>query len=335
MGKKYVMFVDERGFLTNKNESFTMIGVVFECDYCSDSKYYECELRMKLDEYKKKVFSSSSILALDDMILKKSVYMGIEKEKRKSFINELPSLFKSLKFSIVSSTVKKDMKDSYSSAARKLLKEYYNFIMRKNGQSGGIILESKASDMNYRIQQIFFNVYNERNINLNVLGNVSEKINSFIVCEKNNMTFGSGIEILNILSSVFFRVLDSRNEFDSRLISYMEYGNKNKVFDVAKRKLYKDIGVKIREDKLVGEAYGVNIFNEELKELKEQLLYKNIVINKKEKEIEKLTDKIELLKSQIESVLFNNGRENMMSKILSEINTKIQGLDPITTAAKN
>lgn len=335
MGKKYMMFVDERGFLTDKDENFAMMGIIFEYDYCSDSKYYECELKMKLNEYKKKVFSSSSILALDDVVLKKNVYMDIEKEQRKAFINELPSLFKNLKFSIISSTVKKDIKDSYSTAVKKLLKEYYTYIMRKNGQSGGIILETKASDVNYRTQQIFFDIYNERNVNLNILGNISEKINSFIVCEKNNMKFGSGIEILNILSSVFSRVLSGSNEFDSRLISYMEYGNRNKVFDVVKRKLYKDMGVGIGQDELMRDTYSANVFNDELNELKEQLIYKNIVIDKKEKEIEKLTDKIEFLKGQLEAVLFNNERESMMSKILSEINVKIQGLDKITTAAKN
>lgn len=330
MGKKYVMFVDERGFLTDKDENLTMIGVVFECDYCSDSKYYECELKMKLNEYKKKIFSSSSILPLDDVVLKESVYKGIEKEEKKAFANELPSLFKSLKFSIISSTVKKDMRDSYSTVTKKLLKEYYTYIMRKNGQSGGIVLESKAGDGDYITQQIFFDIYNERNSNLNILGNISEKINSFIVCEKNNTIFGSGVEILNILSNVFFRALNGRNEFDSRLISYMEYGNRNKVFDSVKRKLYKDIGIRIGQD-----AYSGNIFNEELNEVKEQLIYKNMVISKKEKEIEKLTDKIELLKSQLEAVLFNNQRESMMSKILSEINVKIQGIDKVTTAAKN
>lgn len=335
MGKKYVMFVDERGFLTDKNENFTMIGVVFEFDYCIDSKYYECELKMKLDEYKRKVFSSSSIVPLDDVILKENVYRGIEKEQKKAFVNELPSLFKSLRFSVILSTVKKDMKDSYSTAAEKLLKEYYTYIIRKNGQSGGIILESKLGDMNYATQQIFFDIYNERNVNLNISGNISEKINSFIVCEKNNIKFGSGIEILNILSNVFFRVLNGCNEFDSRLISAMEYSNRNKVFDVIKRKLYKDMGVRVGQDELIKDTYSANVFNEELNTLKEQLRYKNIVINKKEKEIEKLTDKIELLKGQLEAVLFNDQRENMMSKILSEINVKIQGFDKITTAAKN
>jgi hypothetical protein len=335
MEKKYVMFVDERGFLTDKDENFTMIGVVFEGDYCSDSKYYECELKMKLDEYKKKIFSECSIVPLDDIILKENVYTSIDKYQRNKFINELPSLFKSLKFSIISSTVKKDTKDSYSTAAKKLLKEFYTYIIKKNGKSGGIILEAKAGDTSYMTQQSFFDIYNERDVNLNILGNIPGKINTFIVCEKNGMTFGTGIEILNILNNIFLKVLNGHKEFDSRLISYIEYGNKNKMFDVIKRKIYRDIGIGIGQDELMREVYNINGVNEELNDLREQLINKDIIIDKKEKEIEKLTNRIEFLKEQLEKVIFNNGRETVMSKILSEINVKIQGLDKITTAAKN
>lgn len=46
MGKRYVMFVDERGFLSNgTNDNLSMVGVVFEYDYCIESKNRQCELR--------------------------------------------------------------------------------------------------------------------------------------------------------------------------------------------------------------------------------------------------------------------------------------------------
>ena len=39
MGKRYIMVVDERGFLSNEtNDNLSMIGVVFEYDYCIELK---------------------------------------------------------------------------------------------------------------------------------------------------------------------------------------------------------------------------------------------------------------------------------------------------------
>ncbi|WP_459480823.1 hypothetical protein [Clostridium saccharoperbutylacetonicum] len=334
MGKKYIMFVNENGFLTDKDENFTMVGVVFECDYCGDSKYYECELKMKLDEYKNKVFSGGTNVFLDDMILKEEVYRGINKRERTKFASELASLFKDFKFSIVTSTVKRDMSDSYSRAAKKLLKEFYTYVMKKNGQSGGIILEAK--DDKSGNQQAFFDIYNDRNENLNILGDVSEKISSFMICDKSNNMFGTGIELLNVLNNILFRVSNGFKEFDSKLISYVEYGNRNKVFDIIKRKIYKDVEIRIGEElsseKLVNST---TLFNQELKELKDELVFKNIIINKQEEKIEQLTAKVNLLNEQLEAVLFNKESENMMSKILSEINVKIQGFDKMTKVAKN
>lgn len=334
MEKKYLMFVDERGFLTDKDENLTMIGVVFEGDYCSNSKYYECELKMKLDEYKKKIFGDNSI-HLDDIFFKENVYVNLDKYQRNKLINELPSLFKSLNFSIIFSTVKKDMKDSYSIAAKKLLQEFYTYIMKKNGQSGGMVLEYKADNTSCSIQQSFFDIYDERSVNLNILGDISEKINTFIVCEKNNILFEAGIEMLNILKNILFRVLNGQEEFDLRLIECTKYGCENKMYDLIKSKVYRYEEVRIGQDRLMREAYNINRLNEELNDLKAQLINKNIIIDKKEEELEKLTDEVQFLKEQLEIFVFSNERETMMSKILSEIDVKIQGLDKITSAAKN
>lgn len=53
MGKKYIMFVDERGFFsTDTINNFSMVGIIFEYDYCID-------LKTKLNKYKKEVFNNS------------------------------------------------------------------------------------------------------------------------------------------------------------------------------------------------------------------------------------------------------------------------------------
>lgn len=39
MGKKYVMFIDERGITSlYKSGNFSMVGLIFEYDYCIDWK---------------------------------------------------------------------------------------------------------------------------------------------------------------------------------------------------------------------------------------------------------------------------------------------------------
>lgn len=315
MGKKYVMFVDERGFLTEKNENFTLIGVVIESDYCNDSKYYGCELKRRLDEYKKVFLGNSFITPLDDLILCDNVYKSIDENQKKQFISGLPTVLEELKFTIMSSTVKYNTKDSYLKATKKLLREFYTYITEKNGQSGGIVLEAKKENDRFIMQQHFFDIYNERNMNLNI-GNISDIINSFVICEKNNRAYGIGIEILNVLNNILFRVSNGHKEFDSRLISYVKYNNRNKVFDVIKHKIYKDIKIRAGQDGLLRDFYNINLFNEELNELKEQLIYKNILIVTKEKEIEKLTNRVQLLKEKLETVEFNNERDTMISKII-------------------
>ena len=142
MGKRYVMFVDERGFVsTEVNDNLSMLGVIFEYDYCIESKNKECELRKRLYGYKEKIFKNvNAEIYLDDIMFEENVYKGVDMVQRNNFINELPQLFKSLKFTIIWSTVKNDtskVSDSYSIVAKKLLKQFYSYIIKKNGESGG------------------------------------------------------------------------------------------------------------------------------------------------------------------------------------------------------
>ena len=49
------------GFLsTETNDNISMVGVVFEYDYCIELKNKECELRKKLNGYKEKIFGNNN-----------------------------------------------------------------------------------------------------------------------------------------------------------------------------------------------------------------------------------------------------------------------------------
>ena len=286
MGKRYIMVVDERGFLcTETNDKILMIGVVFEYDYCIELKNKECELRKILQGYKKEVLNSNNInIYLDDIILKENVYKNIDKSERTSLINELPQLFKSLRFTIISSSNKQDIievNDPYYIVTKKLLKKFYSYILKKNGESGGIIMEARGGNASYKIRQNFFDIYNEGNMCLSTSNDIKDKINTFVVCEKNNKTYGAGIEVLNVLTNIFFRVSNGLREVDKNLISYTEYGKKNKIFDIINPKICKDTQRDIPIRPLPKTRYNNS---NEVNILREQLQFRDNSINEKEKE---------------------------------------------------
>lgn len=341
MGKKYFMFVDERGHLsTDINSNFSMTGVVFSYDYFMESKEKGSGMKSELNQYKEEVFGNSDFnISLDDIMLKESIYKNIDENQRKLFINNLPSLMKNLKFTIISSSIKQDLnkvKDPYHLVAKNLLKNFYSLIVEKNGECGGIIMEARKGDNSYLIQQYFFDIYNDRNRNLGRLENIQDKLNTFIVCEKNNSTYGLGIEIMNLLNSIFFRVSDGLREIDSKLISYAEYGREDKIFNEVMYKIYKykSIGLisKLSQKILYN---SMERFDKELTTLREQLKLRDIRITEKEKEINELTSEIYLLNKQIEEALLSRKNDNIIFQILSDIDIKMKGLDKSARVAKS
>jgi len=341
MGKRYIMVVDERGFLSNEtNDNLSMIGVVFEYDYCIELKNKECELRNILQGYKKEMLNNNNInIDMDDIMINENVYKNIDKIERSNFINKLPQFFKSLKFTIISSSIKQDINkinDSYSIVAKKLLNKFYLYIMKKNGESGGIIMEARDGNSSHKIQQNFFDIYNEGTMSLCTSDNIKDKINTFIVCEKNNKTYGAGIEILNVLSNILFRVSNGMREVDRKLISYIEYGNKDKIFDVINHKIYKDTKIDMSKKQLQGINYNsIEIFSRELKNLKEQLQSKELRLNEKEREINELTDAIKFLNQQLEEALLSRKNDGIIFQILSDIDFKMKGIEKKAMVAKH
>lgn len=339
MGKRYIMFVDERGFLsTGTNDNLSMVGVIFEYDYCIESKNRECELRKKLSEWKNKLFDDNISVSLDDIMFKENVYRNIDKIQRKQFGNELSQLFKSLKFTVISSTIKQDKEkdDSYVKLTKMLMKKYYSFITKKNGESGGIIIEARKDEASHMIQQNFFDIYNERSKSLCSLENIQDKINTFIVCEKTNTTYGLGIQVLNVLNNVLYRVSNGLRDVDRKLISYIDYGNKNKVFDVISHKIYKDTQIDISIKKLQGSAYSnIEVFTKELKNLKDEIKFRDKRIDEKEKEINDLTEAIQLLNKQLEEALLSRKSDSIIFQILSDIDFKMKVFEKKSMVAKN
>ena len=341
MGKKYVMFVDERGFLsTGIIKNFSLIGVIFEYDYCVDLKNKECELKTKLNQYKEEMLNNNSLNDfLDDIMLEEKFFEKIDKTKRKEFMNELSSLFKNLKFTIISSVIKQDInnvKESYSIATKNLLKSFYSFIINKNGESGGIIMEARDCKASYIIQQSFFDIYNERSGRLSMLEDIQDKINKFIVSEKDNETYGLGIEVSNVLNNILFRVSNGLREIDSKLMPYIEYGNTDKIFNAIKPKIYKDTPIQIYNKHLQKTSYsGMEILNKKLKTLKEQLRLKDAKINEKEKEVNELSNEIQFLNQQLKEALLSMKSDGIVFKILSDIDFKMKRMEKKATVIKN
>lgn len=341
MGKKYFMFVDERGYLsTDINSNFSMTGVVFSYDYLAKSKDKESEMKSELNQYKEKVFGNCDLdVSLDDMILKEDIYKNINENQRKLFINNLPSLIKKLKFTIISSSIKQDLnkvKDPYYVVVRNLLKNFYSLIVERNGECGGVIMEARKGDNSYMIQQYFFDIYNDRNRNLSRLENIQDKLNTFVVCERNNSTYGLGIEVMNLLNSILFRVSDGLREIDSKLISHAEYGIDDKIFNEIIYKIYKYKSM-VSMNKLSQKILynSMERFDKELITLKEQLKLKDVRISEKEKEINELTSEIHLLNKQLEEALLSRKNDNIIFQILSDIDIKMKGIDNSTRIAKS
>jgi hypothetical protein len=337
MGTRYIMIVDERGFSsTETKDNLSMVGVVFEYDYCIELKNKECELRKRLKEYKKEIFNDNNVnLYLDDIMLQQEVYKNVNKIQRSNIVNELPKLLKSLNFTILTSTIKQDnnnVNNSYSLVTKKLLKKFYLYIMKNNGESGGIIIESRMGNSCGMIQQNFFDIYNERELSLCNLENIENKINTFIVCEKNNKNYGVGIEVLNVVNNIIFRVSNGLREVDKHLISYAEHDEKNKIFEIINKKICKDMQRNIPIRALPKARYNNS---DELNVLKEQLQFKDNSINEKEREINELTDVIKLLNQQLKDALLSRKNDSIIFQILSDIDYKMKGIEKKAVFAKN
>lgn len=316
MVNKYLMFVDERGF-NDDNKNFYMIGVIFENNYCIDLENIDSELKIKINQYKSGIFSNDiQDISIEDLFFNKISDENVLKEELQEFVNKLPILFKYLKFDIVISSVKQDGKsinNTYYLTANDLLKKFYSFLVEKGAECGSVIIDGTHIKKGFKRQQRFFNIYNERSINLNKLDDIEDKINSFIVADLNNKNYGLALSMANILGNIIYRGYSKLNKDDKNTA-----GEDNNIFEMIKKRFIDN------EDYFINKSTGIS-YEEiekliaEIEDLKQELELKNFNIDSKEKEIENLSTEIRLLQNRLEKIILAQNSDNIISEILSDI----------------
>ena len=329
MGKKYVMVVDERGCMNfDSNNNFSMIGVVFEKSYCVQPQNRKCELSKKIDGYKERMLKIENAGArLEDIMFKENDFLNYNNMDIKRLIEDLPVLFQSLKFTIIVSTIKNnygDLKYSYNMAVSNLLKNFFSFIVKRHGECGGIIMPERMSEEYKSLQQEFFGVYSKRSDNLGI-ENIEDIINSFVICNDES-EYKIALRTGAVLNNIICRVSKGLREMDDNLILNTSYGYKNKIFNVIKSKIYKDKAMSLYNDKFQKISYsGAEMIVKEVKALECEVINKNLIIDKKEKEISELKEEIEILHKHLESIMFNRRREQAVIDMFSEVENNIKG----------
>ncbi|AQS10919.1 hypothetical protein CLOBY_30680 [Clostridium saccharobutylicum] len=338
MGKKYIMFVSEKGFL-DKDNNFSIAGVVFDQDYCTNVEDKECELSSKVNYSKERILGKNGFeICIDDILLPQNEYKNINNDNKKEFINQMPTLFKKVKTNLILSSIKQSdglRDDSYNKVVNNLLKNFYSFLIRKKATCGGIVIESKSDKESCIIQQKFFDIYNERRNNLIMTENSQEKINSFIVWEKANKKYGVGIEAANLLNNILYRVSNGLTEVDNSVISYIEYGSENKIFNIIENKIYRDKTIDASNKFSEKDLNTIDVFVNKVEKLKEELELKNIKIGDKEREINKLTQEMRSLKQRLEDAMKSRKNDNIILEILSDIDMKMKGFEMTASAMKS
>lgn len=330
MGKKYVMVVDERGCMNiDGDNNFSMVGVVFEKNYAVQSKDKKSELLRKINSYKEKILRiKAQNVDLKEIMFGENAYLEYKNFELKKFIDELSSLFQGMKFTIIVSTIKQNygnLKASYNMAVSNLLRNFFSFIVKRRGECGGVIMIERDDKNRTQMQQNFFSVYSKRSDNLGI-ENIEDIINSFVICREDDESYSTVLKTADILNTIIYRVSNGLREIDNNLISYINYGYKDKIFNSIKSKIYKDQAMSLYDEKMQKISYsGAEMLIKEVKVLEEELINKNMIIDQKEKEICDLTEEIQILQKQLEHIMFNRRREQAVIDIFSEIEDNIKG----------
>lgn len=308
---KYILFIDETGVSDiDSEDNFSLLGVICEYKYSVDINE-ECELKRKIDKYKKDIFGRSDlVIHLLDIERGTKAYSRIDKNARKKFMNKLYNLLKDINCTIISITIDKKMlkkyysptKDPYVIAFSHLLQCFYSFITKNPTESARIVIEARDDKANLSVQKAFFDVFNNGGAYLKVDETIRNKISGFIMAEKGDNIYKYGLELADMLCNPLWRVKNGKFEVSERFISKREYGNKNKIFDSVVNKIYCDVS---KDDISNWGFVKIPILEKtdlikENKLLREQLKIKEIEIARKEKENRKLLKRIEDLEESIE-----------------------------------
>ncbi|MBE6071163.1 MAG: hypothetical protein E7208_04290 [Clostridium butyricum] len=326
MSKEYLMFVDERGCYSDSDESkFSMVGIILEYNYCTDSFVRESELTDKLEIFKKNVISVENLkgIRLNDIIYKENVFSS---DTPGRIISDISLFLKNLRFSVISTSIKQDRtksKDLYELAVNNLIRHFYSFLITKKAKCGGIVVESRHDGKNNMMPQKFFDVYNERTAKFYIYKDIDKKINKFMVCEIYNKQYKSAIELLNTINSILLKILC----LDDEHIWNMEYKDLNKILSVIREKTYKEEIDLINDNTQRYINVNLDKYAKESEKLKNQLLIKNRKIKERDQEIGRLTEEINILKQQLNSSITNRKSDSIVFDILSEVDVKIKGIE--------
>lgn len=338
MSKEYLMFIDERGCYSNSDgNNFSMVGVIFEHDYCTNLCTMDCELTDKLKGFKKKIINIDSLndITSEKIAGTENVFLDEECEMTDNAILVLPEFLKNLKFSIVSTSIKQDSsrsKDLYELAANNLIKRFYSFIISKKAKSGGIIVQSRHEEIDYSMPQKFFDIYNERKTNFYMYEDIINKINKFMICEVYNKEYKYAIEVSNIINNLLLNILGSENEYNFNI----EYDDMRKILNILKEKTYKEEIDLLNENTHKYIQNALDKYTRESEELKYELSLKNRKIVERDKEIVELTEEINILKQQLQTAIINRKSESIIFDILSQVDVKIKGIEKqVLVNAKN
>ena len=327
--KEYLMFVDERGCYNNSNhDGFSMVGVVIEKSYCTDTDIRLSEMSDKINRFKKQMLNNVTgvEIKLSDILSAENVYYDEFGSIIDEFAADLPEFLKGLKFSIISTCIKQDKnksKDLYDVAANNLIKRYYSFLTAKHAKCGGIIVQSRHDKQNAGMPQKFFDIYSERDIRFYMYADIRQKINKFMVCESYNKEYRNALELSNAIDNVLLNVMSSSNEN----VVDKQFVNINKILKVLKNKSFKEEADLLNENT---QKRIDNVMDKVLKEsdiLKQKLSAHQQEIDERDKEISILTEEIMRLKQQLNSAYKNKKNDSMIYDILSDVDVKIKGIE--------
>lgn len=204
---RYLMFLDERGkTFEGKHKYFSMLGIIFREDYCTQSDDGEYELNKNLNKYKK-------ILSLNS-----NSSIGTVEFMRNLNFTAMP---------IVLECNPKKEKSEYETATERLLEQYNSFLI-DNKATGGIVIRDGVDKESFLIKQKFLNIYTNKD---NILGYES-RINSFCIERKNDNTYSVALEVMEALKEI---LLNDYSDIDE---GTTQFETRNKIIRDIKDKTY-------------------------------------------------------------------------------------------------
>lgn len=311
MGKKYLMFVDESGFVDSEG-NFYMAGVIFEEDYCSTENQSDCSLRSVID------------------INKVDISLISDNEKFKTgciLRTEIYNVLKDSRFSVLISRVKNEdnrIKVKLKEAFKKLLKKYYYYTIDNNGNSAGIVIESSNDYKKIIKDQYIFNIYMDRDCIIPNTNDLSSIINKFMVIDNSDEKYTYGMIISEIIRNSI------RCNYEREKIYRNDYrysdGMNEKIMELIKENVFtEEIAFDLSRQGLITKSTQIRDLEKRIIVLEGELYKKESNIKSKTIEISELLDEIKVLQHQLDDIVMKRN-SNVIFEILSDVDIRIKNM---------